>query len=448
MASGGRIGNPVGDTGSTSLLHVQSHNIAITSSLVLGLLTLLPDITSNCPDSRAASPRPGATHPAIVCAPRDDLEISRPRGELILRILIPGFHHHGVRGAHVFIHGLARNLAARGHEVTLQEAATPEHRVRIKDVRMRYVGLRAKRLYPLRFAARPLGRYDVIHSHYLSGAFFALRSRVQRLPFVAEFHVPRVKPDPDANWRWRYVGLTARNAPALLTPTRWLAEALAGAYGVDVRRFNVIPYGVGDSWFEAARQRVATPRTGARVVLVNMKGVDVALKAFAKAASGRAASLDLYGGHRLTNEYEKLAGELRIGNRVRFHGFVPNEHLVDRLLDADVLLHPNSYGNMDQVLLETQALGIPAVASRVGGNAECLAEEETGILCPTGDSDAFAAALMQLLESPERRRRMGDAARSRAEGLFRWSRVAERLEREIYLPLSRGEYPWGIGWSD
>jgi glycosyltransferase involved in cell wall biosynthesis len=96
---------------------------------------------------------------------------------------------------------------------------------------------------------------------------------------------------------------------------------------------------------------------------------------------------------------------------------------------------------MDQVLCESQALGIPAVTSRVNGNPECVAEGESALLCPVDDADAFAAALATLLGNAELRARFGAAARARALRVFAFERVAARLESEIYEPLARGEIP-------
>ncbi len=71
----------------------------------------------------------------------------------------------------------------------------------INGVRMRYTGTLRKSVFPL---------------------LFALRSRLERLPLVVEFHPPRVHLESfwRAGWRWRYIGLAARNAPAILTQSR------------------------------------------------------------------------------------------------------------------------------------------------------------------------------------------------------------------------------------
>ncbi|HEX2117683.1 MAG TPA: glycosyltransferase [Acidimicrobiales bacterium] len=74
---------------------------------------------------------------------------------------------------------------------------------------------------------------------------------------------------------------------------------------------------------------------------------------------------------------------------------------------------------------EAMAAGLPVVASAVGGIPELVAEGVTGELFPVGDRDLLAAHLVRILQSPELRRRMGEAARAAAEPL-RMERSADR----------------------
>jgi glycosyltransferase involved in cell wall biosynthesis len=63
------------------------------------------------------------------------------------------------------------------------------------------------------------------------------------------------------------------------------------------------------------------------------------------------------------------------------------------------------------VAREAMAHGRPVVATRVGGLADAIADGETGLLVPPGDVAALRGAIVRLLEDPELRRRLGDAAR-------------------------------------
>jgi glycosyltransferase involved in cell wall biosynthesis len=355
-----------------------------------------------------------------------------------VRILIVGRHHGAqIRGATVAVHGLARALAGRGHAVTLLQSARPEHRLALDGVTMRYRATLRKSLYPLLFAAVRRGEFDAVHTNDESGAFFALRSRFRALPLAAQLQPPVVHRESfwHAGWRWRYIGLAARYAPVVVTPSEWLARELAARYARAPACFRVVPYGIGEHWFAARREPPAAERGPLRVALVNMKGVPLALRAFAGLAAGSDAQLELYGAHGQEAQLRELATQIGVATQVRFAGFVPNAELPARLAGADLLLHPTESESFGQVLAEAAALGIPAISSRVNAVPEVVEEGVTGLLCPVGDVEAFAAALGRLAADRPLRLALGRAARERAEQRWRWGAVAERLEREVYEPL-------------
>jgi glycosyltransferase involved in cell wall biosynthesis len=358
-----------------------------------------------------------------------------------MRILLVGRHHgERIRGATVALHGLARALSARGHAVTLLQSASPEHRVALDGVAMRYLTTSRKSLYPLLFAWIRRGDQDIVHAYDESGAFLALRARLEGLPMVAHLNPPVVHYEPfwRAGWRWRYIGMATRFAPSLVTPSEWLANGLADRYGRARSDFHAVPNGVGEHWFAAGAARVSRPTRGVlRIALVNMKGVPVALRAFARLVREREASLELFGSHALESDYRRMAEELGIAERVRFRGFVANAGLPAEVAQADVLLHPTESESFGVVLAEAAALGLPVVASRVNAVPEVVHDGTTGVLCPLGDADAFARGLRLLADDPDLRARMARAARERALARWRWDPIAERLEREVYAPLLR-----------
>lgn len=89
---------------------------------------------------------------------------------------------------------------------------------------------------------------------------------------------------------------------------------------------------------------------------------------------------------------------------------------VMRALDGFVL--PSLAEGISNTILEAMATALPVLATRVGGNAELVAEGETGDLVPAADVEALAAALVQLSTDPVRAATMGRAGRARAEKLF------------------------------
>ncbi len=356
-----------------------------------------------------------------------------------LRVLLVGENHRAeIRGRTIAIHGLASALRDRGHDVTLVQAAAPEHRVTIDGVRMRYVATTRKSRYPLRFLGLATAGYDVVHTNDEAGVYLALRSRLGRMPLVAHFHPPHVRTESfwRANWRWRYNGLTARLARTRVAPSARLADAHAERFELDRSTLQVIPCGVREEWFKARRAPDSSVGAPLRIALVNMKGVDVALRALAALSPQLAPGVrfELYGVDRKREEHAALACQLGLAQRLRFEGFIAHAEMPQRIAGADVLLHPSRGESFGQVLAEAAALGIPAVASRTHAIPEIVGDGRTGLLCPVDDVPAFARALARLIARPDLRRRLGDAARQRAEATWCWERVVARLEDEVYGP--------------
>jgi glycosyltransferase involved in cell wall biosynthesis len=71
------------------------------------------------------------------------------------------------------------------------------------------------------------------------------------------------------------------------------------------------------------------------------------------------------------------------------------------------------------------AAGLPVIATRVGGTPEIL-DAACGILVPARNPQAVAAALVQLAREPERRRKLGHAARVRVEERFTLERMIQQ----------------------
>ena len=97
-------------------------------------------------------------------------------------------------------------------------------------------------------------------------------------------------------------------------------------------------------------------------------------------------------------------------------------------------------------LVEASACARPVVASDVGGVREVVSDDVTGTLIPSGDIAAIAHAVIDLLEDPVRRARMGQAGRIAAEerfGMHTWARGLAR----IYIEATAGQHASALGPS-
>jgi glycosyltransferase involved in cell wall biosynthesis len=98
------------------------------------------------------------------------------------------------------------------------------------------------------------------------------------------------------------------------------------------------------------------------------------------------------------------------------------------LSEWDVFVLPSRMDPFPLAVLEAMAMGLPVVASRVGGIPEEVGAE-AALLVEPGDVDGTAAAIVRLVDSPQLRRQLGAAARGRVAAQFTLDRQAEGLGR-------------------
>jgi glycosyltransferase involved in cell wall biosynthesis len=142
-----------------------------------------------------------------------------------------------------------------------------------------------------------------------------------------------------------------------------------------------------------------------------------------------------------------LARELGLAERVRFLGNVPYERIPLWIRAADVFVLNSEYEGLSHTLLEVGALGVPIVASDVGGNPEVVEHGVNGLLVPPRDVPALRGALETLLGDPGLGRRFARAGEERM-GRFSRETTYEKVEaalREIAGPRARGR---GAGAPD
>lgn len=131
-------------------------------------------------------------------------------------------------------------------------------------------------------------------------------------------------------------------------------------------------------------------------------------------------------------DLEALTRELRLTDNVEFLG--ERTDVPQLLQRAAFFVSSSLTEGISLTLLEAMAAGLPVVATSVGGNPEIVVANETGLLAPANDPSSLAAAMLSLLNTPERWEPMGRAGRARVEQHFEVRRMVrdyESLYREI-----------------
>lgn len=119
--------------------------------------------------------------------------------------------------------------------------------------------------------------------------------------------------------------------------------------------------------------------------------------------------------------------------------------LAETYAAADLLVWPAINEAFGMALLEAQAAGLPVVAGDSGGVPEIVRHQRTGLVTPAGDAAAFAAAIGRLLDRPDERRAMGEAASRHIQtdhGLDRAATILDAVLRDR-LRIGHRLHRWG-----
>lgn len=363
-------------------------------------------------------------------------------------------YHPAVGGAETHVREVVRELARRGHDVTVATSAHPdapreEWMDGARVVRFPARHWRGDYLFPPWLPMRGLREFlestkaDVLHAHsyrFDTVEAAADASRKARIPLVVTAH--GFYPPENALVglaRWRYD--RARGRRALAQATRCVAVtrhevAHYASLGVEAARVDVVPNGIPPSAFDVpAKSRDDARRAfreshglgdGPLVLflarLAHDKGLTDLVSAMPRVRAD--ATLAVCGrdaGAR--GAAQRAASRLGVSERVRFLGPVPDPR--EAYAATDVFVLPSHYEAFGIVLLEAMAQRAPVIATTAGGMPEVVGD--AGIVVPPRDPAALARAIDSVLDDAALAARLSEAGAKRARG-FLWPDVVDLLE--------------------
>lgn len=223
----------------------------------------------------------------------------------------------------------------------------------------------------------------------------------------------------------------------------WRPERIRVLYnGVNLDEFKSQPQSR-----EVMRQQLGIPQ---HALVLGSVGRMVRLKDFVtllKAASLLATQIpNLYvvlvgSGPELSKLQQFAASSPELSGRVIFPGML--DRVADALNAMDIFVLPSLMEGMSNTLLEAMAVGLPLVATRVGGNVEVVAEGRCGYLFTPEDVPGLAGLLRTLLRDAHLRAEFAKAARERAVTDFSLQAMVRRY-RDLYVELALRQ-PAGAG---
>lgn len=176
--------------------------------------------------------------------------------------------------------------------------------------------------------------------------------------------------------------------------------------------------------------------------LIKIKSFDLAIKSFAKFNGKNPDSkvVIIGDGPELEN-LKKLSKELSVEEKIVFKKWMPRKNLLKEIALADVFLFPSLRDGGGQVVVEAMAVGKPVVCFDIAGPGFHV-DENCGIkIKPDGTKQAvkdIVDALEKLYSNKDLRKRLGSAAKEKAEREYDWDVLGGRLQ-EIYKNVLQNE---------
>ncbi|HTL56091.1 MAG TPA: glycosyltransferase [Candidatus Limnocylindrales bacterium] len=301
-------------------------------------------------------------------------------------------------------------------------------------------------------------RPQLLHAHFATEATAAAieLATEERLPFTFTAHGYDIHRKPPSDF-----GARAKAARAVVTVSHANAAYITQTFGVPASHIRVIPCGVDTERFRPAPLAAARvgkgfelsgsqagpyPRSHSSTVLdyeaedeppplivcvarhVLVKNLGLLLDACALLAEhGVRFRCILLGDGPCRRELEAARARLGLLEIVEMRGAAEQSQVLAWWQHAAVGVLTSDSEGVPVSLMEAAACGVPAVATSVGGVPELVEDGVTGLLVPPRDAPALASALERLLGDQSLRRRLGEAARQRAQEKFSVTRQVDQL---------------------
>jgi glycosyltransferase involved in cell wall biosynthesis len=264
---------------------------------------------------------------------------------------------------------------------------------------------------------------DLIHAHWWfpNGVVGTWLGGLAHVPVVTTLHGTDVRLARTIGVAKPLFGHVLKHSAAVTTVSRWLQEETESlAPGNDP---IVAPMPVATEMFSpnGAREKSRLLFVGR---LTGQKGIEQLLQALG--SMKLPAELDVVGDGPNRDALERLASELGISDRVRWHGQLSQPELPAMYRRAAAVVVPSIDEGLGLVAVEALLCEAPVVAFDSGGLRDVIQHEKTGLLVAPGDRAALAGALDDLLARDGRGADLGKAGRIYALSTFAPESAARR----------------------
>ncbi len=245
----------------------------------------------------------------------------------------------------------------------------------------------------------------------------------------------------------RYVKLVCKFCDVIVCQSQLGQQDMRLLFDVPPGKLRVIPNWIdGEKYFatEDSTLHSACPPRKTRIVYVGwldpIKGLPYLLSAIAELARQRDDfELVLYGGGVSELDLKQQSLNLGIDSKVNFAGWISNEKVPGVLRAADIFVFPTLHEGMPNSLLQAMACGLPVITTRVTSIPEIVVDQINGLLVAPQSPSEIATALTDLLEHPEKRRRMGSQNRHKILSEHTIGSAWPKLASVLGIPMQATE---------
>lgn len=303
------------------------------------------------------------------------------------------------------------------------------------------------------------GGLDVIHAHdWVSGVAGIALKHLYRKPLVVTMHSTEYgRRNGLHNDLQRSIheieGWLCHEAWRIITCSQYMRDHVSWCFHQPRDKIDTIPNGVdATKWqfpldYQGVRKRFASENE--KIVLfvgriVLEKGLDLLINALhILLRRGIPAKIVAVGEGPEKEKCQRMAWDMGLGEKVYFTGYIDDNTLRALYRVADVAAFPSRFEPFGIVALEAMVAKVPVVVSHVGGLAEVVDHEETGLQVPRDDPEALATVIERILRDEDLKNRIVKNAYEKCIRNYNWERIAEQT-LGIYNEVLRewSSVPW------
>jgi glycogen(starch) synthase len=290
--------------------------------------------------------------------------------------------------------------------------------------------------------------FDVMHVHDWLAAFSGITFKhYTKKPMVLTVHSTEVgraqglhSPDSFSingiEWWATY------EADRVIVCSHSMKDEICNHFNLPEKKVDIIPNAIDSSKYQipvdrgTIRQRYGVG-WGEKLILcvgrlVPQKGVEYFIRAIPQIARSHPEAKYIIVGEGWSRDIlEAEAKATGHANKIRFTGFVSDKEVINLMASADALIVPSIYEPFGIVALEGMATGVPVVASKVGGLAEVIEHEKTGLFVYPRNIDSIAWGIDKILSDPDHARWLTENAKDKLHKAYSWEAVAMKTV-EVY----------------